>query len=148
MHKQFIHTLFLMLIIGIASSCNKTDIQLGDLTEIDWELTHIRSTDNEKKTKFPKDAKRNISIRFIGSTDEVEFIGICNVGRGNYSFIPGKDEIEISDVFTTMMLCAEYNEWEDYVGNSLVEAYKLKLSGKKLTIYSHGNYDLFFKREK
>lgn len=131
--------------IFIISSCKKDRLSDVAITDITWELTHIRSTDKNKKTKFPDDSKNNIQLLFIADSNLLEFSGICNEGSGTFSLNPAAKEIEVQEFWTTEMLCASYHEWEEYVGRNITKAYKYKKSRKNLEIYTDGKYNLFFK---
>lgn len=124
--------------------CEKENLKDADLTNNIWELISIQETQTKVMTEFPSDAQDIISIFFSDTSNIVGFNGICNGGAGTYILTDSSGGIEISDVYTTLVGC-KYGEWETYTIQNLLDAYCYEINGNDLKIYSHGDYNLYFK---
>jgi hypothetical protein len=73
----------------------------------------------------------------------VSFSGICNGGEGTYSYSSINGTIKITNLGTTLIDC-KYAEWEGYTIQNLYTAFRYKINGNSLEIYSNGAYNLYF----
>jgi heat shock protein HslJ len=135
--------LFLFTIAILALGCEKENLKDADLTNNNWALESIESTQTNEITEYPSDAPEIISIFFSDTSNIVGFNGICNGGAGTYTLTNSTGGIDISNLITTLVGC-EYSEWETYTLQSLLDAYMYEINGNDLIIYSHGDYNLFF----
>jgi hypothetical protein len=72
---------------------------------------------------------------------------ICNYrlhgGAGTYSLSSNSGEIKFTNLGTTLIGC-KYAEWEGYTIQNLYVAFRYKINGSSLEIYSNGAYNLYF----
>jgi heat shock protein HslJ len=133
------------LIVTVSSlGCNKDNSKdkQPPLAGTTWELAYIEQRATNIVTFYPDNEAKKISINFSAS-NTIEFTGICNGGLGIYLFSSESGDITITDLGTTKIYCQDV-EWEGYTVSNLNTAYKYKIDGTNLTIYSLGDYDLYF----
>ena len=135
--------IFSFVIILVGFGCEKSNEKDADLLKINWTLSYIQDTKTNKITNYPSDASRKISIVFTDSLSVISFNGICNGGEGTYSYSSSTGAIKISGIVTTKIYC-KYAEWEGYAGQNLYDAFRYKIYGNNLVIYSKGAYNLYF----
>lgn len=140
----------LILVIGIIGwSCkkenSKADLVPGTLLKTKWVLSYIQNNNTNAIINYPGDDTQKINIVFSDTSDYIYFDGICNGGIGKYNYSL-KGDIKITDLATTKVFC-KYIEWEVYSTSGLHDAYKYRINGNSLEIYSTGTYNLFFKSE-
>jgi META domain. len=134
-----------LLLTGIGCKDENPTIGQAPLLKTKWTLSYIRDIKTNARITYPNDAARKISIIFTDSLNTLFFTGVCNGGRAKYSFSYITSSITISDLFTTQIGCY-YDQWEIYTDDNLMDAYRYKIIGDTLIIYSKGSYNLFFSR--
>ena len=137
--------IFSFIMVLVAIGCEKTGLK-GDqpaLVKTQWVLSSIQDTRTKTITTYPIDATSKISIDFTDSLNLVRFHGICNGGRGIYSYSSITGSIQIFGLGSTYMAC-KYVEWEQYTIQNLHDAFSYKINGNNLVIYSSGKYNLYF----
>jgi len=134
---------FGLFVLGFG--CKKENSQTGQasLIKTQWILSYIQDSKTNAIINYPNDASRRISITFTDSLNFLSFSGICNGGLGTYSYSSVTDSIKIINLGLTKIAC-KYAEWESYTGDNLIDAYKYKINGNSLIIYSKGTYNLHF----
>lgn len=138
--KRIIYT---FLILGLLiSGCKKEAPKQPTLLNTHWVLSYIQNTKSNVVTNYPADEARNIIIDFTDSMNVVSFSGICNTGQGKYSF-SASGTLKITDMGSTKIACKDV-EWEGYTIQSLQDANSYSINGNNLTIYSSGDYNLYF----
>ena len=115
------------------------------LLNTQWTISYIQNTKTGAILDYPADAMKKISVVFTDSLDIIEFSGICNGGQGKYSFSVLGNKLHVTDLMTTEVYC-KYIEWEIYVALNLGNAYKYRITGNSLEIFSNGDYNLVFYR--
>lgn len=135
--------IFCFIITLVGFGCEKENLKDADLTNNNWELESIEATQTNEMTEYPSDAPEIISIFFSDTSNIIGFNGVCNGGAGTYTLTDSSGGIEISNLYTTSVGC-NYGEWEIYTTSNLHDAYSYEINGNDLTIYSHGDYNLFF----
>ena len=140
MHKILIIT---SMVVMFGFGCKKREVKDQGLLEYKWVLNYIQDTRNNEVINYPGDAARKITIVFDDSSGIISFKGICNDGSGSYSFTSIAGEIKITNMMTTLIGC-KYVEWETYTVQNLYYATGYKINGDNLTIYSTGEYNLYF----
>ena len=133
--------IFSFILILVGTGCKKTAD--ADLLKVKWVLSYIQDTKTNAITNYPSDAARKISIVFTDSLNVISFSGICNGGAGTYSYSSSTGAIKITNLGTTLIACKDV-EWESYTTQSLNNAFRYKINGSSLEIYSNGAYNLFF----
>jgi heat shock protein HslJ len=137
--KRIVIFSFILILVG--TGCKKTAD--ADLLKVKWVLSYIQDTKTNAIKNYPSDAARKISIDFTDSLNVLSFSGICNGGWGTYSYSASTDAIKITDLGTTLIDC-KYAEWEGYTIQNLYNAFRYKINGSSLEIYSNGAYNLYF----
>jgi heat shock protein HslJ len=134
---------FILVLIGFG--CEKVILhnEQASLIKSGWILSYIQDTKSNAIINYPADAARKISIVFTDSLNVIFFHGICNGGKGNYSFSSGDGSIQFTNLFTTQIGCKDV-EWEGYTIQNLYNASRFKIDGSNLVIYSKGEYNLYF----
>ena len=133
--------IFSFSLVLIGTGCKKTAD--ADLLKIKWVLSYIQDTKTNAIKNYPSDAARKISIVFTDSLDILSFSGICNGGAGTYSLSSNSGEIKFTNLGTTLIAC-KYVEWEEYTIQNLYNAFRYKINGSSLEIYSNSAYNLYF----
>src|SRR5664279_4417566 len=131
--------IFSFILISVCFDCKKTAD--ADLLKVKWVLSYIQDTKTNAIKNYPSDAARKISIDFTDSLNILSFSGICNGGSGTYSYSSNSGEIKFTNLGTTLIDC-KYAEWEGYTIQNLYTAFKYKINGSSLEIYSNGAYNL------
>jgi len=139
--KKIVIFSFILILVGIG--CKKANDKDADLLKTKWILSYIQDTKTNTITNYPSDATRKISIVFTDSLNVLSFSGICNGGWGTYSYSASTAAIKITDLGTTLIGC-KYAEWEGYTIQNLYAAFRYKINGSSLVIYSNGAYNLYF----
>jgi heat shock protein HslJ len=139
MKKIYIHCFIILLLVA---GCKKESPKQTTLLNRNWVLSYIQSTKSNAVTNYPADESRKIIINFTVSMDVISFNGVCNTGSGKYSFST-TGTLKITDMASTKIDCKDA-EWESYTIQSLQEAYSYNINGNNLTIYSKGDYNLYF----
>jgi heat shock protein HslJ len=132
---------FILILVGFG--CKKAAVNDANLLKTKWILSYIQDTKTNAITNYPSDAERKISIVFTDSLNIVSFSGICNGGAGTYSYSSINGTIKITNLGTTLIDC-KYAEWEGYTIQNLYAAFRYKIIGSSLEIYSNGAYNLYF----
>ena len=132
---------FILIISGFG--CRKSTMNVVDLLKVKWVLSHIQDTKTNEIKNYPGDAARKISIFFTDSLNVVSFSGVCNSGSGTYSYSLSSGEIMFTNLGTTLIDC-KYAEWEGFTIQNLYAAFRYKINGSSLEIYSNGSYNLYF----
>src|SRR5664280_2007272 len=135
--------LFSSILILVGVGCKKANEKDADLLKTKWVLSYIQDTKTNAITTYPSDAARKISIEFTDSLNVISFSGVCNGGWGTYSYSSSTGAIKITNLATTQIGC-QYGEWEGYTIQNLYAAFRYKINGSSLEIYSNGAYNLFF----
>ena len=130
---------FILILVGIG--CKKTAD--ADLLKVKWVLSYIQDTKTNAIKNYPSDAARKISIEFTDSLNVISFSGVCNGGLGTYSYSFSTGSIKVTNLATTLIDC-KYAEWEGYTIQNLYAAFRYKINGSSLGIYSNGAYNLYF----
>ena len=133
--------IFSFILILVGTGCKKTAD--ADLLKVKWVLSYIQDTKTNAIKNYPSDAARKISIDFTDSLNILSFSGICNGGAGTYSYSSNSGEIKFTNLGTTLIDC-KYAEWEGYTILNLYAAFRYKINGSSLEIYSNGTYNLYF----
>jgi heat shock protein HslJ len=133
--------IFSFILILVGTGCKKTAD--ADLLKVKWVLSYIQDTKTNAIKNYPSDAARKISIDFTDSLNILSFSGICNGGAGTYSYSSNSGEIKLTNLGTTLIDC-KYAEWEGYTIQNLYAAFRYKINGSSLEIYSNGTYNLYF----
>jgi heat shock protein HslJ len=133
--------IFSFILILVGTGCKKTAD--ADLLKVKWVLSYIQDTKTNAIKNYPSDAARKISIDFTDSLNILSFSGICNGGAGTYSYSSNSGEIKFTNLGTTLIDC-KYAEWEGYTIQNLYAAFRYKINGSSLEIYSNGTYNLYF----
>src|SRR5664280_2371689 len=132
--------IFSFILILVGTGCKKTAD--ADLLKVKWVLSYIQDTKTNAIKNYPSDAARKISIDFTDSLNILSFSGICNGGAGTYSYSSNSGEIKLTNLGTTLIDC-KYAEWEGYTIQNLYAAFRYKINGSSLEIYSNGTYNLY-----
>src|SRR5664280_1695185 len=132
--------IFSFILILVGTGCKKTAD--ADLLKVKWVLSYIQDTKTNAIKNYPSDAARKISIDFTDSLNILSFSGICNGGAGTYSYSSNSGEIKFTNLGTTLIDC-KYAEWEGYTIQNLYAAFRYKINGSSLEIYSNGTYNLY-----
>ncbi len=135
--------IFCFILILAGFSCKKANEKDAGLLKVKWVLSYIKNTKTNAITNYPGEASRKISIVFSDTTNNIEFSGVCNEGRGTYSYSFNTGAIKITDLFTTQIGC-QFGEWETYTLQSLSSSLNYKIDGNDLVIYTSGEYNLYF----
>jgi len=135
--------LFSSILILVGIGCKKANEKDADLLKVKWVLSYIQDTETNAIKNYPSDAARKISIDFTDSLNILSLSGICNVGAGTYSYSSNSGEIKFTNLGTTLIDC-KYAEWEGYTIQNLYAAFRYKINGSSLEIYSNGAYNLYF----
>ena len=130
---------FILILVG--TGCKKTAD--ADLLKVKWVLSYIQDTKTNAIKNYPSDAARKISIDFTDSLNVISFSGICNGGWGTYSYSFSTGSIKVTNLATTQIGC-QFGEWEGYTIQNLYTAFRYKIYGSSLEIYSNGAYNLYF----
>jgi heat shock protein HslJ len=132
---------FIAILVGVR--CKKENLKDADLLNTKWTLSYIQDTKTHVVKHYPGDAKNKIYVVFNDTLNIVSFSGLCNGGAGTYNYSSLSAEIKVTDLITTSIGC-KYVEWETYTVQNLYYASKYKINGNDLTIYSNGDYNLYF----
>src|SRR5664280_2681860 len=134
--------LFSSILILVGVGCKKANEKDADLLNTKWILSYIQDTKTNGIKNYPSDAARKISIEFTDSLNVISFSGVCNGGAGTYSYSSNSGEIKFTNLATTLIDC-KYAEWEGYTIQNLYTAFRYKINGSSLEIYSNGTYNLY-----
>jgi hypothetical protein len=118
----------------------------ADLLKITWELSYIPNNILDSELYNSGKLNRKISIIFQDSLPLMYWKGVCNSGFGRFYISSSNDSIRIKGLNTTLMGCPY--EFEESVYKSLFMAYRLKITGDELVIFSKGDFDLHFRKKK
>ena len=135
-------TIFSFIIL-VGFGCKKAAENNADLLKVKWVLSSVQDKKTNAIKIYPSDAARKISIVFTDSFNILSFSGICNGGAGTYSLSSNSGEIKFTNLGTTLIAC-KYVEWEEYTIQNLYNAFRYKINGRSLEIYSNGAYNLYF----
>jgi META domain len=133
--------IFSFILILVGTGCKKTAD--ADLLKVKWVLSYIQDTKTNAVTHYPSDATNKISIVFSDSSNVIRFSGVCNGGWGTYSYSFSTGSIKVTNLATTQIGC-QFGEWEGYTIQNLYTAFRYKIYGSSLEIYSNGAYNLYF----
>ena len=136
--------IFSFILILVGTGCKKAAD--ADLLKVKWVLSYIQDTKTNTIKNYPSDAARKISMDFTDSLNVISFSGVCNGGWGTYSYSSSTGAIKITNLATTQIGC-QYGEWEGYTIQNLYAAFKYKINGSSLEIYSNGAYNLYFNKD-
>jgi heat shock protein HslJ len=142
--KKILIFSFILILVGYG--CKKTVVNDADLLKVKWVLSYIQDTKTNAIRNYPGDAARKISIDFTDSLNVISFSGICNGGSGTYSFSTTNGTIMIKGLATTQIGC-QFVEWEEYTIQNLYHAFRYKIIGNNMVIYSNGSYNLYFSKD-
>jgi heat shock protein HslJ len=133
-----------LIIVFSGSGCEKEKKGSPQpaLTNTNWILSFVQNTTTNEIMNFPASEPKKIVISFSDS-NVISFSGVCNVGEGTYTCDPENAELKVNNLVTTKIGCVNA-EWEGYTVQSLGKANQYKIEGNNLTVYSSGNYDLYF----
>ncbi len=139
--------IFYFVVVLIGTGCHKESFNNDQLSllKTKWILSYIQDTRTNAVINYPNDATKVISIVFSDSSNVVSFKGVCNSGQGKFSISSINDSIKITLLGTTKIAC-KYVEWESYTTTNLYNAFKYKINGGNLEVYSKGAYNLYFKQ--
>jgi len=135
---------FVLVLIGFGCQKENSNNEQTPLLKTKWILSYIQDTKTNAVINYPNDAVKEISLVFTDSSNVVFFQGVCNSGQGKYSYSSINDSIKIKDLGTTKIYCKNI-EWEVFTTSNMYDAFKLKVNGSNLVIYSKGAYNLYFK---
>ena len=135
--------LFSSILILVGIGCKKANEKDADLLKVKWVLSYIQDTETNAIKNYPSDAARKISIDFTDSLNVISFSGVCNGGWGTYSNSFSTGSIKVTNLATTQIGC-QFDEWEGYTIQNLYTAFRYKINGSSLEIYSNSTYNLYF----
>lgn len=124
------------------SACKKDNSTEHDLMNKLWVLGYIQNTQIDETINYPGSIEK-ITLVFTDSLNVIEFRGICNDGTGTYSYSSDSEELSVHGLKTTLIACTDF-EWEGYTIRNLNDAYRFKINGNSLAIFSKGDYNLYF----
>lgn len=139
--------IFYFVLVLFGTGCHKENSknEQASLLNTKWILSYIQDTRTNAIIHYPTDAKKEISIIFSDSANDVFFKGVCNTGQGKFSILSVNDSIKITLLGTTKIAC-KYVEWEAYTTTNLYYAFKYKINDCNLEVYSKGSYNLYFRQ--
>lgn len=138
--------IFLLTIILLVQSCKKGNDSGGSgIVNTTWQLEYLINTRDKSRLDFPADEQNRITISFTDSLNTLMFTGICNSGSGFYYISQKNNELTIEDIKITLIHCRNII-WESYAIDNLEKAASFTAHDNVLTVYTKGEYDLYFSR--